>query len=95
MQLLADQVAVLPFRTGERAYHKDDGNAVGVRARGQACRNVYAREMPRIYTLAAQRSHEQLSRQIIGRCAQPYANNDGAEGHTQGPLVLPGQPLAL
>ena len=95
MQLLADQVALLAFRTGKCAYQKDDGNTVRVRARGQACRKVNAREMPRIYSLVAQHPHQQLGRQIIGRCAQTYANDDGATRHAKGPLIPPGQLLAL
>ena len=36
MKLLANRVDVLAFRTGERAHQKNDGDAVGVRARRQA-----------------------------------------------------------
>ena len=66
MKLLADRVGALAFRAGESAHQKNDRNAVGVRARRQPGIYFCGREMPGIYSFAAQQPHEQLGRKIIG-----------------------------
>ena len=67
MKLLADRVGALAFRAGQSAHQKNHGNAVGVRTRRQPGIYFCGREIPGIDSLAAQQSHEQLGRKIIGR----------------------------
>jgi len=66
MKLLADRVGALSFPAGQSAHQKNDGNAVGVRARRKSGIYVCGREMPGIYFLAAQQPRQQLGRKIIG-----------------------------
>jgi hypothetical protein len=66
MKLPADRVGALAFRAGKCAHQKNDGNAIGVRARRKSGINVCGREMPGIQSLAAQQPREQLGRKIIG-----------------------------
>jgi hypothetical protein len=66
MKLLADGVGAPAFRAGESAHQKNDGNAIGVRARWQPRCYFCGREMPGIYSLSAQQPHQELGRKIIG-----------------------------
>ena len=64
---LADRVGAPAFRAGESAHQKNDRNAVSVRTGRQPRVYFCGREIPGIDSLAAQQSHEQLGRKIIGR----------------------------
>jgi len=66
MKLEADRVGTFAFGAGVCAYQKCDGNTVGVRTRWKAGINFCGREMPRVYSLAAQQSHKNLARKVIG-----------------------------
>jgi hypothetical protein len=66
MKQETDRVGALAFRAGVCAYQKSDGDTVGVRTRWKAGINFCGREMPCVYFLAAQQSHKEFGRKIIG-----------------------------
>ena len=67
MKLQVDRIGSLALLARVRAYQKSNRNTVGVRTRWKAGINFRGREMPCIYSLAAQQPHKELGRKVVGR----------------------------